>query len=153
MCLFASICRPTIPRKQYILSCDWITSLREWFLFVCCYAIIPSLTSLMTLHLFLSCLHVKCHQWNVWLRSCLHCRKIMCVNLVLPCFVLHMWRSDFEIKLIRASFRPFKSNLPYYNMSDRDLTVFEADQFIYFIRLAAMDRTCVSPIFEYLIFQ
>jgi len=43
----------------------------------------------------------------------------------------------------------FKSNLPYFNMSDKDLTVFEADQFIYFIRLVAMDRTCVSPIFEY----
>jgi len=45
------------------------------------------------------------------------------------------------------------SNLPYFNTSDRDLTVFEADQFINFIRLIAMDRTCVSPIFEYLIFQ
>ena len=32
----------------------------------------------------------------------------------------------------------FKSNLPYFNTSDRDLTVFEADQFIYFIRLVAM---------------
>jgi len=38
-------------------------------------------------------------------------------------------------------------------MSDRDLTVFEADQFIYFIRLVVMDRNCVSTIFEYLIFQ
>jgi len=37
-------------------------------------------------------------------------------------------------------------------MLGRDLTVFEADQFIYFIRLVAMDRTCASPIFEYLIF-
>ena len=46
-----------------------------------------------------------------------------------------------------------KSNLPYFNTSDRDLTVLEADQFIYFIRLVAIDRTCVSSIFEYLIFQ
>jgi len=38
-------------------------------------------------------------------------------------------------------------------MLGRDLTVFEADQFIYFIRLVAMDRTCVSPIFEYYIFN
>jgi len=45
------------------------------------------------------------------------------------------------------------SNRPYFNTSDIDLTVFEADQFIYFIRSVAMDRTCVSPIFEYLIFQ
>ena len=68
---------------------------------------------------------------------------------------LIMWRYNFEIKLIRACFRLLflKSNLPYFNTSDRDLTVFEADQFIYFIRLVTMDRTCVSPIFEYLIFQ
>jgi len=31
------------------------------------------------------------------------------------------------------------------------LRVFEANQFSYFIRLVAMDRTCVSPIFEYFI--
>ena len=31
--------------------------------------------------------------------------------------------------------------------------IFEADHFIYFIRLVAIDRTCVSAIFEYLIFQ
>ena len=47
----------------------------------------------------------------------------------------------------------FKSNLPYFNTLGRDLTVFEADQFAYFIMLVVIDRTCVSPIFEYLIFQ
>ena len=34
----------------------------------------------------------------------------------------------------------FKSNLPYFNTSDRDLTFFEADPFIYFTMLVAMDR-------------
>ena len=54
---------------------------------------------------------------------------------------------DFEVKLIRACFRFYKSNLPYFNTLGRDLTVFEEDQFIYFIRLVAMDRTCISPFF------
>jgi len=35
----------------------------------------------------------------------------------------------------------FEAFYEYYNTSDRDLTVFEADQFIYFIRLVALDRT------------
>jgi len=56
-------------------------------------------------------------------------------------------------KLMCACFRLFKSNLPYFNTVGRDLTVFEPDPFIYFIRLVVIDRTCVSPIFEYLIFQ
>jgi len=42
----------------------------------------------------------------------------------------HLWRSDFEVKLVRAWFSLFKSNLPYFNTLGRDLTVFEADQFI-----------------------
>ena len=63
--------------------------------------------------------------------------------------VVLLWRSDFEVKLIRECFRLFKSNFPYFNSPGRDLTVFEADQFIYFIRLVAMDRTCVSPIFTW----
>ena len=64
-----------------------------------------------------------------------------------------MGRSDFEPQLFRACFRLFKSNISYFNTLCRDLTVFETDQFIYFIRLVAMDKTCVSPIFDYLIFQ
>ena len=66
--------------------------------------------------------------------------------------LVHVWRSDF-VKLIRACFRLFKSNIPYVNTLGRDLTVFNTDPFIYFIRFVAMDRTYVSPIFEYLIFQ
>jgi len=62
-------------------------------------------------------------------------------------------RPDLEIKLIRAWFRLLKNNLSYFNTLGRDLTNFEADQFIYYIKLVAMDRTCVSPVFEYLIFQ
>ena len=58
-----------------------------------------------------------------------------------------MGRSDFEPQLFRACFRLFKSNISYFNTLCRDLTVFETDQFIYFIRLVAIDRTCVSPIF------
>ena len=34
----------------------------------------------------------------------------------------------------------FKSNLPYFNTSDRYLTFVEADPFIYFTMLVAMDR-------------
>ena len=68
-------------------------------------------------------------------------------------FLIVTGGSNFEVKLIRKCFRLFKSNLPYFNTLGRYLTVFEADQFIYFIRLVAMDRTCVSPIFEYLIIQ
>ena len=45
------------------------------------------------------------------------------------------------------------SNLTYFNTLGKYLTDFEADPFIYFIRLVAMDRTCVSPFFEYLIIQ
>ena len=56
---------------------------------------------------------------------------------------------NVEVRLIRACFRYFKSNLPYLNTLGKDLTVFEADPFIYSIRLVAMDRTSVSPIFEY----
>ena len=66
---------------------------------------------------------------------------------------VHVWRSDFEVKLIRACFRLFKSNLPYFNTLGRDVTVFDTDPFSYCIRLVAMDRTYVSPIFEYLLFQ
>ena len=66
--------------------------------------------------------------------------------------LVHVWRSDF-VKLIRACFRLFKSYLPYFKTLGRDVTVFDTDPFIYFIRLVAMDRTYASPIFEYLIFQ
>ena len=53
----------------------------------------------------------------------------------------------FEVNRICVSFRLFKSNLPCINTSDRVFTVFGADQLIYFIRLEAMVRTCVSPFF------
>ena len=58
---------------------------------------------------------------------------------------LIMWRYNFEIKLIRACIRLLflKSNLPYFNPSDRDLTVFEADPFIYFIRTELVFRLFV----------